>query len=75
MLGLRVVSGTARNAACGLGGTCAPPIAVILTLGKYPAVLSLEPPQFEFLVNLSTANRMGFRIPPQILLEAHEVFR
>lgn len=34
VVGARVVSGTARNAACGFGGTGAPPMAVIRTVGK-----------------------------------------
>jgi putative ABC transport system substrate-binding protein len=43
--------------------------------GASPAVLPIEPPQFEFLVNLRTANKMGHRIPPEILLEATEVIQ
>jgi putative ABC transport system substrate-binding protein len=43
--------------------------------GASPAVLPLEPPRFEFLVNLRTANKMGYIIPPEILLEAHEVLK
>jgi putative ABC transport system substrate-binding protein len=41
--------------------------------GANPAVLPVEPPQFEFLVNLRTANKIGFELPPEILLEANEV--
>lgn len=43
--------------------------------GESPAVLPVEPPQFEFLVNLRTARRMGYELPPEILLEANEVIR
>jgi len=43
--------------------------------GANPAVLPIEPPQFEFLVNLRTASKMGHRIPPEILLEANEVIK
>ena len=41
--------------------------------GGNPAVLPVEPPQFEFLVNLRTAKKMGYELPPEILLEANEV--
>jgi putative ABC transport system substrate-binding protein len=41
--------------------------------GANPALLPVEPPQFEFLVNLRTANKIGFELPPEILLEANEV--
>ena len=40
-----------------------------------PALLPVEPPQFEFLINLKTADKMGHRIPPEILLEANEVIK
>jgi putative ABC transport system substrate-binding protein len=43
--------------------------------GGNPAVLPVEPPQFEFLINLRTAGKMGHRIPPEILLEANEVIK
>lgn len=43
--------------------------------GANPAVLPVEPPQFEFLVNLRTANKIGFELPPEILLEANEVIQ
>ena len=43
--------------------------------GANPAVIPIEPPQFEFVVNLRTANKMQWKIPPQILLEANEVIR
>ena len=43
--------------------------------GANPAALPVEPPQFEFLVNLRTAGKMGHRIPPEILLEANEVIK
>lgn len=43
--------------------------------GASPAVIPIEPPQFEFVVNLRTANKMQWKIPPQILLEANEVIR
>jgi len=41
--------------------------------GANPALLPVEPPQFEFLVNLRTAKKIGFELPPEILLEANEV--
>ena len=43
--------------------------------GANPALLPVEPPQFEFLINLKTADKMGHRIPPEILLEANEVIK
>ncbi len=43
--------------------------------GTSPSVLPVEPPQFEFVINLRTAHRMLWKIPPQILLEANEVIR
>lgn len=46
----------------------------ILTGGN-PALLPVEPPQFEFLVNLRTAKKMGYEFPPEILLEANEVIQ
>lgn len=41
--------------------------------GARPAVLPIEPPQFEFLINLKTAAIMKHRLPPEILLEANEI--
>lgn len=43
--------------------------------GANPAFLPVEPPQFKFSINLRTANRMKYTIPPAILLEASEVLR
>jgi len=43
--------------------------------GGTPAILPVEPPQFEFLVNLRTAKKMGYELPPEILLEANEVIQ
>ncbi|HEV8342653.1 MAG TPA: ABC transporter substrate-binding protein [Candidatus Binatia bacterium] len=43
--------------------------------GANPAVLPVEPPQFEFVINLQTAKKIGRTIPPEILLEANEVIK
>ena len=43
--------------------------------GTNAGVLPVEPPQFEFLVNLRTARKMGHSIPAEILLEANEVIK
>ena len=40
-----------------------------------PASMPVEPPQFEFVINLRTADKMPWSIPPQLLLEANEVIR
>ena len=42
--------------------------------GDNPAELPMqEPVKFEFIVNLHTANALGFTIPPSILALADEV--
>ena len=41
--------------------------------GANPATLPVEPPQLEFVINLKTAEKIGVKIPPEILLEASEV--
>jgi len=41
--------------------------------GANPATLPIEPPQFELLINLKTAKKIGVTIPPEILLEANHV--
>ena len=43
--------------------------------GADPATLPVEPPQFEFVINLQTAGKLGVTIPPEILLEANEVIQ
>ena len=43
--------------------------------GANPAFMPIEPPQFKFSINLRTANRMRYTIPPAVLLEAKEVIR
>lgn len=43
--------------------------------GADPATLPVEPPQFEFVINLQTATKIGVTIPPEILLEANEVIK
>ena len=43
--------------------------------GANPATLPVEPPHLEMVVNLKTAEKLGIKIPPQILLEANEVIR
>lgn len=43
--------------------------------GANPATLPVEPPQLEFVINLTTAEKIGVTIPPEILLEANEVIK
>ena len=43
--------------------------------GANPAILPVEPPQLELIVNLNTAEKIGVKIPPEILLEATEVIK
>ena len=43
--------------------------------GANPATLPIEPPQFELVINLKTASKIGVKIPPEILLEANEVIK
>ena len=43
--------------------------------GANPATLPVEPPQLELVINLKTAQKLGVKIPPEILLEANEVIK
>ena len=43
--------------------------------GANPATLPVEPPRLEMVVNLKTAEKLGVKIPPEILLEANEVMK
>jgi len=43
--------------------------------GANPATLPVEPPQLELVINLKTAQKLGVKIPPEILLEANEILR
>jgi putative ABC transport system substrate-binding protein len=43
--------------------------------GANPATLPVEPPQLELVINLKTAEKIGVKIPPEILLEANEVIK
>ena len=43
--------------------------------GSKPATLPVEPPSLELVINLKTAEKIGVKIPPEILLEANEVIK
>jgi len=44
--------------------------------GASPAELPVEPPpQFELVINLKTAGKLGIKVPPEILLEAAAVIK
>ena len=43
--------------------------------GANPATLPVESPQLEFVINLKTAQKLGVKIPPEILLEANEIIQ
>jgi ABC-type uncharacterized transport system substrate-binding protein len=43
--------------------------------GANPATLPVEPPQLELVINLKTAEKIGVKIPPEILLDANEVIK
>jgi ABC-type uncharacterized transport system substrate-binding protein len=43
--------------------------------GANPALMPVEPPQFEFVINLKTARTLGLAVAPEILLEANEIIR
>ncbi len=44
--------------------------------GAKPAELAIEQPrEFEFVINLNTAQTLGLSMPPQLLLQANEVIR
>jgi putative ABC transport system substrate-binding protein len=43
--------------------------------GANPANLPVEGPQFELVINLGTAKRLGITIAPELLLEANEVIK
>ncbi len=43
--------------------------------GANPATLPVEPPQLELVINLKTAQKLGVKIPPEILLEANEIIK
>jgi len=43
--------------------------------GANPATLPVEPPQLELIINLKTAQKIGVKIPPEILLEANHVIK
>jgi putative ABC transport system substrate-binding protein len=43
--------------------------------GANPATLPVETPQLELVIILKTAEKIGVKIPPEILLEANEVIK
>ncbi len=44
--------------------------------GADPATIPVEqPPQLELVINLKTAQKLGVKIPPEILLEADEIIK
>ena len=44
--------------------------------GANPATIPVEPPpRVELVINLKTARQIGVKIPPQILMQAHEVIK
>lgn len=43
--------------------------------GANPASLPVEPPQLELVISLKTAEKIGVKIPPEILLEASKVIK
>jgi putative ABC transport system substrate-binding protein len=43
--------------------------------GADPAVLPVEPPHFELVLNLATARKLGVTLPAELLLEADEVIK
>ena len=43
--------------------------------GANPANLPVEAPQFELVINLGTAKKLGITIAPELLLEADEVIK
>jgi putative tryptophan/tyrosine transport system substrate-binding protein len=43
--------------------------------GADPAILPVEPPRLELVINLKTAEKIGVSIPPEILLEASQVIK
>jgi putative ABC transport system substrate-binding protein len=43
--------------------------------GADPAILPVEPPRLELVINLKTAEKIGVSIPPEILLEANQVIK
>lgn len=44
--------------------------------GADPATIPVEPPpRVELVINLKTARQIGVKIPPEILMQAHEVIK